>query len=289
MNRKGFLFTLFLLFFFVSFILVLLAYKDWYVQYKDSSHALSEAATVAYVYDDIAQDFVQLNDMNDVEILRSGSNVTVSFLGLYNSSKNYTSLLHSYESTVENNYSQEIQMNMSLDSVAYGFSIPEYRVSTQVIGMGTGVGSSFSIFIDNYQNLTAINLTLLVQNKSKETATILPVGLKGTQTTVSVTILDSSGTNQVLKASKVLDGNALLQNLFQVRYGRGSLVTVGYGVLQGRNGVLSFSYDYNVTLLGLDLTFKDFNQTLHVNFNGSIDIKPQVSGVSQTQMIGIEG
>ena len=50
-----------------------------------------------------------------------------------------------------------------------------------------------------------------------------------------------------------------------------------------------FDYDYNISLLNLDLTYRDFNQTLHVNFNGTADLVPQVQGVSQTQVIGVEG
>lgn len=289
MNKKGFLFTVFLLLFFLSLVILLFAYKDWYGGFQDSSQGVSQASTVAYVYDDISQDFVQLNDLKDVAIVRRGRNVSVEMLGGFNSSKNYSALLQRYEMAIENNYSHLVNMNISLDSVAYGFSIPEYKVSTSVDNIGDGVDSEYFIFADTFENLSEINVTLFVRNNTGFQSSDGPSGSNSdTQTLVRVTILDSSGNNQVLKTSKVLDGDDNNDN-FIARFSNGRTVKVEYGRISGRDGTLRFQYEYNISILALDLTFRDFNQTIHVNFNGSSIIIPQVQGVSQMQVIGLEG
>ena len=239
MNRKGFLFSIFLLLFFVSFFFLLLAYKHWYSGALDATQGFTQAQSVAYMYDDISQDFAALNDFQDIAIVRKGSNVTVSFLGGFNSSNNYTSLFSSYETILENSYADQVNRNISLSSVAYGFSIPEYRTSTKVTGMGTGVSSTYSVFIDNYQNLTGLNVTLMVRNNTRPTTTKNPSSSSGALTHVQVTILDSSATNQLLQETVILNGNDSNDD-FEARFTGGNQVRITFGTISSRDGVLFF-------------------------------------------------
>ena len=291
MNRKGFLFTLFLLLFFSAILLSLFAYVHWFDRFSaDSTHALSSASSLAYLFDDLTQDVLELQGISSLTVNHSLGNVTVSFVGGFNSSVNYTTLFQSYSTFIRGNYSQSVQYPLSLDSASYGFALPLYGVSTS---QGTG---SLYIFTRNSSLLKQINITLVVSNTSAFVSNSSPVvGVLGTL--VHVRMLDPSG-RELLNAEKLLSPS-IINTPFRTTFNSNALlcspvvlpgcntVDVYYQTDTGRDGTLLFDYDQNITLLSLDLVYTDLNRTLFITTNTSITL--QGVGLSQTKALGIEG
>ncbi len=278
MNRKGFIFTVFIILFLSSVLLSILAYVEWYDSFVD--HSVSGVLlgnTQGYMYDDLSQDILAIQDIVSVNIIHSGQNVTVRFSGGYNSSQDYGSLLSSYASFVTGLYAQRTQYPFVVDQGVYGWKIPLYGVSTSYDS------NDFYIYTQNYSLLQQVNITLLVANTSAFVSSSAPSS--SGNTLVHVRMIDPEG-------REFYNGESFLNpssdnSAFTSSFSAGTLEVYfqNYG---SRPGTLWFDSDYNVSILALDLVFIELNRTLSVQMNTSVTIETSPFSV-QTRALAIEG
>ncbi len=278
MDKKGFLFTVFMLLFLSTFVISTLAYVHWYNQFSsDSTTLLSSARSLDYIFDDLTSDILVLQGFERVTINHTFANVTVSFQGGFNSSVDYPTLLQSYSQFLQGNYSSALQYPLSVGSLSYGFTVPLYGTSTEKNS------SNFYVYTQNSTLLKQVNVTLIVSNTTALNASASPsAGSSGTF--VHVRMIDRSG-RELLNTERLLSPSAA-NSAFQVNF-TSSSVSVYFQRYNGRDGTLWFDYDPNVTLMSLDLVYSEMNRTLIVGTNTSITVRG--SGISQTKTLGIEG
>ena len=278
MDKKGFLFTVFMLLFLSTFVLSTLAYVHWYNQFSsDSASILSSARNLGYIFDDLTQDIFVLQGVERVTINHTAANVTVSFQGGFNSSIDYPTLLQAYSAFLGGNYSSALQYPLSVEALSYGFTVPLYGTSTEKNS------SNFYLYTQNSTLLKQVNVTVIVSNTSALNSTASPSsGSSGTL--VHVRMIDRSG-RELLNTERLLSPSAT-NSAFQVNFSSSS-VAVSFQRYNGRDATLWFDYDPNITLLALDLVYSEMNRTVVVGTNTSITVR--ASGITQTKTLGIEG
>jgi len=269
----------FTLLFLSALFLFLFSYGQWFQNYREYSLVeLPAVLSLAFIFDDLSQDFLILQDMSEITFSRAGENVSVLFSGGFNSSKNYSSSFSLYEQFIETNYSQSLQVPISLDFVNYGFAIPLYGVST------SSNASNFYIFTQNSSFLQQINITFLVSNGSAFTSSSTPSSSTGT--VVHVQMLDSGG-KQIYNNVSILSASSS-NSPFRSTFVNGS-VDVYFQMYSGRAGTLWFDFDHNISILSLELVYRDINRTVQVDFNVSTTLSSPVIEFSQTRALGVEG
>ncbi len=279
MNKKGFLFTVFILLFLSALLLFVLAYSRWFDGFQeDLTVVLPLGSQAAFILDDLSQDVLVLQNMQDIAITRSSSNVSVSFSGGINSSVDYAQRFSAYEQFVEQNYSSLIQVPIALDTVSYGFSLPLYGVSS------SWNTSNFYVFTQNSSLLKQINVTLQVLNTSAFTSNSTP-SANGSDTLVQVRMLDSAG-REVYNGQKILSSSAS-NSPFRVNFSS-SAVDVYFQSYSSRTGTLWFDYDSNISILSMIFVYQNLNRTVYVNFNTTATLSP-AGDFSQYRALGVEG
>jgi hypothetical protein len=280
MNKKGLLFTIFSFLFLSSLLFIVLAYSAWFTNFVSVlGPELSAGTKVAFVEEDIFYDLVSLYSIEDINIEREGPNVTLKVDNFFNSSRDYVSLLSSYETFIEGNYATETNTEIVVEDLSYGFLISPYGLHT------SNQANSLYVFTDEYEKIKEINITILIYDTVTHTTTTTPSN--SGDTIVRVKTLSSSGT-------EFLDSHASLSGTtsnapFETRFATNLDIDVYYEDTGTESGVLWIDYSQEIVVQSLEITYTDLDQSIRLEFNGTVAIDPHVGTLEKTSRVGIEG
>jgi hypothetical protein len=258
-------------------------FSGWYVELKEGSvNQLALGGQTAYVKNDLFLDLVALQDFGNVSMKRNTDNLTVSFDSFLNSSKDYDTLLENYESVIEGNYSDQINWNLTLEDVAYGFIIPEYGVHTN------RVGNIFYIYTEDYTKLRSVNVTVQ-EHTSKNYKKEETYNDRGTPTVeFYVKLLDESGS--VLEHQKRVVDPTGGNDPASFRFHPADRLEIYLGNTGGKDGVLYFDFDLIPGKVEqIELTYHAIQSTISVNHNTTVVINPHVTGSTVVSSLGLKG
>jgi hypothetical protein len=290
MNKRDLIFTAFTVLFFGGLLLLVMAYSQWFEEFsQDAAVGLSAASYATYIDDDITQALIDINHLNNVTIRRDNiGNVSVSFDGLFNSSRDYYTRLQDFERFIEGNYSKALNVNVTLEGLKPQPTISVYNVTTEDTVNQTG-GTEFYVYTEDYGKLREINITLIVRNETKLTQTFTPSNEPNPDTMVRVRMVSYAGVEYYNEAMPLAAEGS--NQPFRARFAKGEIADVEFGHKHQStlDGVLFIKYDFNLTIAHFEMIFEDQNETIRVDLNGTLTIDPKVGGINLSRMTIVEG
>ena len=169
-----------------------------------------------------------------------------------------------------------------MDDLTEGFSISVYNVTHS-----SNQSDAYFLFIDDYEKLKQINITLLIYNETSFVGTNLPSADSPYDTLVKVRTVSKDGTE--FMESELGLNNDEANNPFRTRFTASDRMDVRFGQMDGKNGVLEINYQVNVSVLGIGLTFEDVNKTIVVDLNSTITVNSPLSDLNLSRRVSVEG
>jgi hypothetical protein len=281
MNKKGVLFTVFVLLFLSALLLVALSYVSWIDSFKQGyTEGFTSASLLSFIQDDVTQDYMSIYSLNNLSVSRSGSNVSIAVGGFVNTSKDYVTDLTTYQSFIEGDYSTQMNVGVTLEDVVYGIEIQPFNVHTSL------QADEYYVYIDEYDHLLAINVSIVVYNQS-ELSSVSSPSSESSGTLLYTTFYSSSG-EVLLQDVEVLDGSSD-NGPFALEFDNGDQLDLEYGEKDGKDGVLWVEYDPDFSIESMNLVFEELNESVFFGFNSSISVYLQGRDLARSNKVGLYG
>jgi hypothetical protein len=282
MRKKGVIFTVFTLLLFGSILLMIIALANYYEGFTENYVSnVGSGSKIAMIKADFAYDLISELEWENVTLERMDNNFSVYFDSFYNSSRNYSSNLENYEKIIEDNFSTQINWDIELENLIYGFGINPYYVHT------SWSGEKFYVYNDVPDLVKRIEVKVLVNNYSKLTS-IPSISDTGSQNTeFYVQVIDRHGSNFFYH--KRLIDSSVDNDPSKISFDNGQSFEANYESLSGRDGVFWMNIPGNVSVINLKIVYVDINRTAEFFVNGTLHLKPRANQIHYVGPMVIEG
>ncbi len=246
MNKRGFLYTIMVLFILTSVLWMAMVYMNRTIDLRDEMSLTSISDNLLFIESDLSSDFLDIIGINSMNLV--GNNLSIEGDILVGNEMNITGSLDSYRTFVETSYIEMTNFNITINEITPTISITPVDYSLQFNNTNVILLADQSKVVDF---ISIIIQTDSINNISSE----IPVEDLGDTTLLLVKILNSDD-SIVLDEVINLDSNGFNQ-LFQVEYPGGD-ISVRYGKKNDLNGTLEVWTDgINANIKKVKIGFSD--------------------------------
>ncbi|MBS1266660.1 MAG: hypothetical protein MAG795_00628 [Candidatus Woesearchaeota archaeon] len=278
MNKKAALFTIITFLMLFSLFVLAGAYTHKNKKMSQLFTEIKTSSQIRYYEDDIISDvFSELCFFSINPIERNSQNTTLSFsINDYQTGNDYSSDFIDYVDYIENTYSQQNNINVSMQNFTSNLVIQPY---------GTQISLNNSIqILNNWTHLNKITIKVFINQDITNHTNTSPVDTGGTQ--LQVEVYDSSSKQLLDDTTAFLDPD-LLNSDFTVTLESGDMVEIGFKNTLNP-GTLTVNSDFPVNITTLQLKHNNTDSQVKITA-GQINLQSNIVGLKKQGDILIKG